>query len=170
MSVAFDERHLAGYGANSPNPKWPNNARIAISFVVNYEEGGENTPLNGDAYSEVFLNETPGGRPRSDRDMNMWRILRLFKEKSFKFTCYAVGKAVELCPEPIKAMVADGHEIASHQYRWIDYALVTEETEREHARLAINAIKNVTGKAPVGWYSGRISPRSRQVVIILLGF
>ncbi|KAJ3203987.1 hypothetical protein HDU83_005430 [Entophlyctis luteolus] len=172
------KKQLAGYGANPPHPRWPRGARIAISFVVNYEEGGENTPANGDARSEVFLNETPGGTPRTERDMNIisesqyeygsrvgvWRILRLFKEKQWKFTCYAVGKAVELCPEPIKAMVADGHEIASHHYRWVDYATLTEEQERHHVHASIAAIKAASGKAPVGWYTGRISPRSRQIV------
>ncbi|KAI9343897.1 hypothetical protein DFJ73DRAFT_790222 [Zopfochytrium polystomum] len=172
----FDKRQLRGYGEHPPNPKWPNGARIALSFVVNYEEGGENTPDNGDEFSEVFLNETPGGLKKPERDMNMetqyeygtrvgvWRILRLFAEKNFKFTCYAVGRAVELTPEPIKAMSDAGHEIASHNYRWIDYAQVTPEVERAHVHACIKAIKDACGKAPRGWYTGRVSTRSRQIV------
>ncbi|KAI8616002.1 hypothetical protein BC830DRAFT_1119893 [Chytriomyces sp. MP71] len=172
----FDTRRLRGYGATPPNPRWPNGARIAVSFVVNYEEGGEHTPANGDAKTEVFLNETPGGAPRADRDMNMetqyeygsragvWRILRLFAQRNWKFTCYAIGRAVELNPEPVKAMAAQGHEIASHNYRWIDYATLTETEERKHVQLCIKELKNATGKAPVGWYTGRISPHSRRIV------
>ncbi|KAJ3245332.1 hypothetical protein HDU78_009577 [Chytriomyces hyalinus] len=173
----FNTRDLRGYGQYGPQPNWPNGARIAISFVVNYEEGGENTPSNGDPATEVFLNETPGGQPKKERDMNMetqyeygsrvgvWRIMRMFEKRGWKFTCYAVGRAVELNPEPVKAMFEQGHEIASHNYRWIDYAALSEEQEREHIHLGINAIKDVIGKPPVGWYTGRISPRSRQIAI-----
>ena len=127
--AGYETRDLKGYGESPPNPKWPNNAKIAISFVVNYEEGGENTPVNGDAKSEVFLNETPGGTPKTERDLNMetlyeygsrcgfWRILRLFEKFKFRFTCYAVGKAVELNPGVVDAMQSRGHEVASHNHR-----------------------------------------------------
>lgn len=119
-------RDFHGYGSQPPHPQWPNGAKLAISFVLNYEEGGENTVSLGDAASEVFLNETPGGKPRHERDINMetqyeygsrcgvWRVLRLFKEKGLKFTCYAVGKAVEENPIVIQEMERQGHEIASH--------------------------------------------------------
>jgi putative urate catabolism protein len=171
-------RDFVGYGEKTPDPKWPNGAKIAISFVVNYEEGGENTVLNGDLKSEVFLNETPGGQARPVRDVNMetqyeygsragvWRILRLFKKYKRVFTCYAVGKAVEKHPDVIKAMERDGHEIASHNHRWIDYQGLTEEKEREYVRDSIKAIKDasLTGRAPVGWYTGRISDQSRRIV------
>ncbi|KAJ3218858.1 hypothetical protein HDU67_003813 [Dinochytrium kinnereticum] len=144
-------------------------------FRSNYEEGGENTLDNGDVASEVFLNETPGGTPRKDRDMNMesqyeygsrvgvWRILRMFEEKNWKFTCYAVGRAVELNPAPIQAMAKAGHEIASHNYRWIDYQHLDEQTEREHVRKAVSVIKNAVGVPPRGWYTGRVSRASRQI-------
>ncbi|KAI9328282.1 hypothetical protein BDR26DRAFT_59141 [Obelidium mucronatum] len=173
----FSKRDLAGYGRTPPNFKWPNDSFIAVSFVLNYEEGGENTVFNGDSHSEVFLNECPGGQPLPQRDMNMesqyeygsragvWRILRLFEEKGWKFTCYAVGKAVELNPEPVRAMASAGHEIASHNYRWINYATLTEEQERCHVQQCIKVIQNAIGKPPVGWYTGRISPRSRQIVV-----
>ncbi|KAJ3030040.1 UNVERIFIED_CONTAM: hypothetical protein HDU68_010291 [Siphonaria sp. JEL0065] len=144
---------------------------------LKYEEGGENSQDNGDLHSEVFLNECPGGQPIPQRDMNMesqyeygsrvgvWRILRLFEKFNWKFTCYAVGKAVELNPVPVQAMESAGHEIACHNYRWINYSSLSEEEERKHVHQGIKAIKDAIGKAPVGWYTGRISPRSRQIVI-----
>ncbi|KAJ2996940.1 chitin deacetylase cda1 [Globomyces sp. JEL0801] len=177
MTFSLEERDFKGYGEITPDPKWPKGAKIAISFVVNYEEGGENTVLNQDKGSEVFLNETPGGQSRIGiRDINMetqyeygsrvgvWRILRAFKKHSYPFTCYAVGRAVEKNPEAIKAMVEAGHEIASHNYRWIDYQTLDESTEREHIRATIKAIKDASGKPPVGWYTGRISTESRRIV------
>lgn len=171
-------RDLRGYGQFTPDPKWPNNAALALNFVVNYEEGGENCIVNGDLQSEVFLNETPGGIPRKCRDINMetqyeygsragvWRLLRLFRKHSFAFTCYAVGRAVELNPNVIKAMEEEGHEIASHNYRWIDYGLVDDQTTADHVRKSIIAIQNAssTQRAPVGFYTGRIGERTRQIV------
>ncbi|KAJ3195080.1 hypothetical protein HK101_001122 [Irineochytrium annulatum] len=173
----FNKRDLRGYGASPPDAQWPNRARIAISFVVNYEEGGENTLDNGDLTSEVFLNETPGGAPRHARDPNMetqyeygsrsgvWRILRMFDEKKWKFTCYAVGRAVELNPEPVIAMAKAGHEVASHNHRWIDYSVLDDKTEREYVHKSIKAISDAVGKPPVGWYTGRIGPNSRRIVV-----
>ncbi|KAI8925872.1 hypothetical protein BC831DRAFT_498124 [Entophlyctis helioformis] len=144
----FSERDLKGYGQHPPNPEWPNGAVLAINFVVNYEEGGENTVANGDPASEVFLNETQyeyGSR------CGVWRILRMFDKHKFPFTCYAVGRAVEHHPAVIHAMETAGHEIASHNYRWINYQNVSEATEREHIRLAIAAIQSAspTGRAPL---------------------
>ncbi|KAI8801954.1 hypothetical protein BJ742DRAFT_835076 [Cladochytrium replicatum] len=179
MSGPFTRRDLAGYGPVTPDPKWPNNAKIAINFVLNYEEGGENTPANNDSHSEVFLNETPGGNPRNGRDMNMetqfeygsragfWRILRLFDELGMKLTSYAVGRAVEHNPVVVRVLEEQGHEVASHNYRWIDYNSLDEEAERQHIQACIRAIQRAspTGRAPVGWYTGRISPRSRTLVL-----
>ncbi|KAJ3293318.1 hypothetical protein HDU79_000427, partial [Rhizoclosmatium sp. JEL0117] len=142
-----------------------------------YEEGGENTPDNGDTHSEVFLNETPGSQPQPNRDPNMetqyeygsrvgvWRIMQLFKERGWKFTCYAVGRAVELNPLPVQVMAKEGHEIASHNYRWINYNTLTESQERQHVHSALKAITTAIGKPPVGWYTGRISPSSRKIVL-----
>ncbi|KAJ3325671.1 hypothetical protein HDV06_003441 [Boothiomyces sp. JEL0866] len=175
----LNQRNLVGYGQYPPHPKWPNNAKIAISFVVNYEEGGENTVANGDKGSEVFLNETPGGQSRVGiRDINMetqyeygsragvWRILRIFDKFKYKFTCYAVGLAVEKNPAAIAEMENKGHEIASHNYKWIDYQGLTKEQEREYIRKTIAAIQAAapSGKAPRGWYTGRISENSRRIV------
>ncbi|KAJ3043251.1 hypothetical protein HDV00_005571 [Rhizophlyctis rosea] len=173
-------RDLIGYGAQPPNPKWPGGAKICLSFVINYEEGGENTVVNGDAGSEVFLNETPGGQSRVGvRDMNMetqyeygsrcgfWRLLRLFDSFKFTFTLFAVGKAVELNPSVVVETEKRGSEVASHNYRWIDYQYVPALVEREHVVKSIEAIKKASpsGKAPVGWYTGRIGPNSRRIVV-----
>jgi putative urate catabolism protein len=176
-------RDFAGYGRNPPDAKWPGGARIAVQFVVNYEEGGENTVLNGDPHSEAFLSETPGGQPVvGARNVNaetmyeygsrvgFWRILRLFEERGLKFTSYAVGLALERNPEAALAMKEAGHEIASHGWRWIDYQNVDEATERDHMRRAIAAHQRLLGERPLGWYTGRISPITRRLVVEDGGF
>jgi putative urate catabolism protein len=176
-------RDFVGYGGNPPDPQWPGDARIAISFVLNYEEGGENTVLNGDAGSETYLHETPGGAARiGERDLNVetvyeygaragfWRIMEMFRERNMNFTCYGVGLALEKNPAAARAMVAAGHEIASHGYRWIDYATVPEEVERAHIRQAIQAIEQTCGVRPVGWYTGRISANTRRLIVEEGGF
>lgn len=176
-------RNLIGYGENSLHPNWPGNARIAVQFVLNYEEGGESCILHGDAASEAFLSEMVGAEPRKGmRHMSMesiyeygsragvWRILRMFRQFQVPMTVFAVGMAVERNPAVIEAMLKDGHEICSHGYRWIDYQYVNEEVEREHIGLAIAAIENVTGKRPLGWYTGRTSPNTRRLVVEEGGF
>ncbi|TPX33007.1 hypothetical protein SmJEL517_g03981 [Synchytrium microbalum] len=169
-------RDVTGYGANPPKVSWPGNAALAVNFVINYEEGGENSPINGDTHTEVFLSETPGGTPRQIRDPNMeslyeygsragvWRLMRLFKQRNMNYTCYAVGKAVEMNPSVIATMHADGNEIASHNYRWIDYNEVGERRTREHVKMSIEAIKNACGVAPVGFYCGRVGPNTRRAI------
>jgi putative urate catabolism protein len=176
-------RDLIGYGANPPNPRWPGNARLALQFVLNYEEGGENCILHGDAASEAFLSESVGALPiPGARNMNMesmyeygsragfWRLLRLFDERAMKFTSYAVGMALERNPAAAEAMLQRGHEIASHGYRWIDYQYVAESREREDMQRAIEAHKAVTGERPLGWYLGRVSPNTRRLVAEEAGF
>ncbi|MYD77445.1 MAG: allantoinase PuuE [Gammaproteobacteria bacterium] len=176
-------RNLIGYGANPPNPNWPNSARIAVQFVLNYEEGGENCILHGDPASEAFLSEIVGADARSGvRHMSMesiyeygsragvWRLLRIFNEYQVPLTIFAVGMAVERNPAVIEEMVRLGHEICSHGYRWIDYQYVPEEIEREHIDLAIKAIESVTGQRPQGWYTGRTSPNTRRLVVEEGGF
>ena len=148
------DRNLVGYGAHPPDPQWPGEARIAVSFVLNYEEGGENTILNGDPASEVFLCETPGGTPiQGGRDLSIesqfeygsragfWRILRLFAERDMRFTSWAVGRALELNPAAGKAMADGGHEVASHGWRWINYKDFTLEQELDHIKKTVAAIK-----------------------------
>ncbi len=176
-------RNLIGYGANPPNPNWPNNARIAVQFVLNYEEGGENCILHGDPASEAFLSEIVGADARAGvRHMSMesiyeygsragvWRLLRIFNEYQVPLTIFAVGMAVERNPAVIEEMIRLGHEICSHGYRWIDYQYVPEEIEREHISLAIKAIESVTGQRPHGWYTGRTSPNTRRLVVEEGGF
>lgn len=176
-------RDLVGYGDNPPDPHWPGGAKLAVQFVLNYEEGGENTVLNGDAASEVYLTEVPGGSPRiGARDLStesqyeygarvgVWRIVRLFASRGLHFTCYGVGLALERNPAVARAMAEAGHEIASHGWRWIDYQTVPEEVEREHLRKCIATIERLTGQRPLGWYTGRISARTRALVAEEGGF
>jgi putative urate catabolism protein len=176
-------RDFVGYGRNPPDPKWPGGARLAVQFVVNYEEGGENTVLNGDPHSEVFLSETPGGAPVvGARNVNaetmyeygsrvgFWRLMRLFEERGLHFTSYAVGLALERNPEAAAALKEAGHEIASHGWRWIDYQRIDEAIEREHMRRAIAVHERLLGERPLGWYTGRISPITRRLVVEDGGF
>ena len=176
-------RDLIGYGRNPPQADWPGGARIAVQFVLNYEEGGENSVLHGDAASETFLSEIVGALPvHGMRHVSMeslydygsrvgvWRILKLFAAKQVPLTIFAVGMAAERHPEAIRAMVADGHEICSHGYRWINYQYVPEHVEREHLLRAIEAIHKAAGAPPLGWYTGRTSPNTRRIVVEHGGF
>ena len=176
-------RDLVGYGANPPDPKWPNGARLALSFVLNYEEGGENTPLEGDPASEAFLHEvvgapaTVGRRNLNTESMfeygsraGFWRVHRIFAEHGLPLTVYAVAQALERNPDAARAMVDAGWEVASHGWRWIDYMEMAEDEECAHLRRAIEAIESVTGHRPVGWYTGRISDNTRRLVVEEGGF
>jgi putative urate catabolism protein len=176
-------RDFLGYGANPPDPKWPNGAKLALSFVLNYEEGGENTVLNGDAGSELYLHEVPGGSPilgernrtvESQFDYGaragVWRILRAFAARKLPLTVYGVGRALELNPTVTRAFADAGHEVASHAWRWIDYHDVDEATERAEIARCVEVIERLTGTRPVGWYTGRISPNTRRLVAEHGGF
>jgi len=176
-------RDLIGYGPQSMDPKWPNNARIAISFVLNYEEGGERCLLHGDDESEAFLSEMPGAIPlKNQRNLNMescyeygskagvWRLLRLFAKYQINVTVFAVAMAIERYPEVAKAMAQAGHEICSHGYRWIDYQNMSIDEEQEHLDKAIAIIKQITGERPLGWYTGRNSINTRALVMQEGGF
>jgi putative urate catabolism protein len=176
-------RDFVGYGAEPPDPRWPGGARLAVSFVLNYEEGGENTPLEGDAASEAFLQEVVGAPPTiGQRNLNtesmfeygsragFWRVHRLFVKHGLPLTVYAVGQALERNPAAAAAMAAAGWEVASHGWRWIDYMDMPEVEEREHIRLAIDAIERATGNRPVGWYTGRTSANTRRLVAEAGGF
>jgi putative urate catabolism protein len=170
-------RDLAGYGAAPPQPKWPGKARLALQFVLNYEEGGENSILHGDPASEAFLSEIVGAQPVADaRHMSMeslyeygsrvgvWRILDLFRRHGLPLTVYGVAMAMERNPAAVEAFLKAGHEIASHGWRWIDYQRVPVNEEREHMRRAIAIHKRLTGERPLGWYTGRTSPNTRKLV------
>jgi len=178
-----DSRDLRGYGASPPDPRWPGGARLALQIVLNYEEGGENCVLNGDSASETYLSEITGAEARQgERHMSMesvyeygsrvgvWRLKNLFDRYRVPVTVFAVGKAVELYPGPVKALFDAGHEICGHGYRWIDYQYVDVNTEREHMQKAIRAIEDAVGERPLGWYTGRCSPNTRALVVEEGGF
>ena len=176
-------RDLKGYGSHAPNPAWPDDARIAVNFVLNYEEGGELTPLNGDSTSEPFMNEVPlgdpilGARNRTSESLydygsrvGFWRIARLFEERKMPMTVFAVGRALELNPEAGAACAELGYEVAGHGFRWIDYRNVAEEIERQHIARTVAMIEQTTGEPPVGWFTGRVSPNTRRLVVEHGGF
>lgn len=176
-------RDLRGYGPKPPSPHWPGEARLALQIVLNYEEGGENCVLHGDAASESFISEIINADARAGvRHMSMesiyeygsrvgvWRLKKLFDQYHIPITVFAVGMAVERNPEPVKALHAAGHEICSHGYRWIDYQYVDEATERDHMQQAIAVITAATGERPLGWYTGRTSPNTRSLVVAEGGF
>ena len=169
-------RDLIGYGRNPPQAQWPGQARIAVQFVLNYEEGGENSVLHGDAASEQFLSEMFNPSAFADRHLSMesiyeygsragvWRILREFEKRQLPLTVFGVGMALQRTPDVTQAFVELGHEIACHGWRWINYQQIDEVTEREHMRLGLDAIKNLTGISPAGWYTGRDSPNTRRLL------
>ena len=176
-------RDMIGYGSTTPDPKWPNRARVAVQFVINYEEGGENRILHGDAAAEAFLSEIIGAEPLlGARHMNIesiyeygsragfWRLYRMFTERDIAVTVYGVAMALERNPEVVAAMVGADWEIASHGYRWIDYKYFEKEAERQHLQKAIAIHTRVTGSRPLGWYTGRNSPNTRQLVVEEGGF
>ncbi|MDQ0589737.1 allantoinase PuuE [Variovorax paradoxus] len=175
-------RDLVGYGRNPPHAQWPGGARIAVQFVLNYEEGAENATLHGDAGSEQFLSEMFNPASFPDRHISMegiyeygsragvWRILREFEKRGVPLTVFGVGMALERYPELAAAFKELGHEIACHGWRWIHYQNLDEATEREHMRLGLEAIEKLTGERALGWYTGRDSPRTRRLVADYGGF
>jgi putative urate catabolism protein len=176
-------RDLIGYGPTPPQAGWPGGARLAVQFVLNYEEGGESSILHGDPASESFLSEIVGARPwQGERHMSMesiyeygarvgvWRLLELFRRKEIPLTLFAVAMAVERNPAVAEAAMKAGHEICSHGYRWIDYRDVPEEIEREHLAKAIQIQTRITGERPLGWYTGRTSVNTRRLVVEDGGF
>jgi putative urate catabolism protein len=176
-------RDLVGYGEQPPDPKWPGGARLALSFVLNYEEGGERTPLEGDLESESYLHEVVGAPPTvGRRNLNtesmfefgsragFWRVHRIFREHDLPLTVYAVAQALERNPQAGRAMADAGWEVASHGWRWIDYLDMPEQDERADMRRAIEAIEQVCGTRPVGWYTGRVSENTRRLVVEEGGF
>ena len=175
-------RDLIGYGRNPPHPRWPDQARIAVQFVLNYEEGAENSVLNGDAASEQFLSEIIGSPAYPARHMSMesifeygsragaWRILREFERRALPLTLFGVSLAMARNPEFVAAVVERGHDIVCHGLRWIHYQQIDEATEREHMRQAVQIVREMTGVAPLGWYTGRDSPNTRRLVCDHGGF
>jgi allantoinase len=175
-------RNMIGYGAKGKSISWPNNARLALQIVLNYEEGGENCVLNGDKYSETFLSEIIGAKAIKGRHISMesiyeygsragfWRLHKLFKEKNIPVTIFGVGLALEQNPEVCEAIKNGNYEVAAHGYRWIDYQDVKKSVEKKHMQQAIKTIKKIFGSRPLGWYTGRCSPNTRDLVFDEGGF
>ena len=181
-AIAPYPRDLVGYGRNPPHAQWPGKARVAVQFVLNYEEGGESSVLHGDAGSEQFLSEMFNPPAFAERHMSMesiyeygsrvgvWRILREFEKRGLPLTVFGVAMALQRHPEAAAAFRELGHEIACHGWRWISYQGLDEATEREHMRLGIDVIRQLTGERPLGWYTGRDSPNTRRLVADYGGF
>src|SRR6478736_8354901 len=160
-------RDMIGYGPNPPDPRWPGGANIAVQFVLNYEEGGERNVLHGDAESETFLSDVIGAPAFSNRHMSveslyeygsragLWRVLRVFDRRGLPLTIFGVATALARNPEAVAAFTARGDELACHGLRWLSYQLVEPEVERAHMTQAVRVMTELTGSAPVGWYTGR---------------
>ena len=179
MTVAPDSypRDLVGYGRWSPHPRWPGDARVAVQFVLNYEEGAESSVLDGDAASETFLSEIIGATAFPARHMSMeslyeygsraglWRILRVFESRRLPLTVFAVAQALRRNPEAAAAFRELDHEVACHGLRWISYQQVEEAVERAHIAEAMATLSEICGSAPLGWYTGRDSPNTRRLIV-----
>jgi len=175
-------RNMIGYGSKEPKVVWPNNAKLALQIVLNYEEGGENNILHGDKHSETFLSEIIGAQAFKDRHINMesmyeygsrrgfWRLHKLFQEKKIPITIFGVAMAFERNPEVCEAIKNGNYEVACHGWRWIDYQNVKKSTEKKDMKLAIKSIKKIFGERPLGWYTGRCSPNTRDLVFDDGGF
>ncbi|MDO6560116.1 allantoinase PuuE [Paraglaciecola chathamensis] len=169
-------RDLIGYGDTPPNPNWPSNAKIAVQFVLNYEEGGENCVLHGDDTSEVFLSEIIGAQAYKDRHLSMesmyeygsrvgfWRLHRLFERLQVPITVFGVTMALQRNPEAVAAMKEANWEIASHGMRWIHYQNMPEAQERKMIDASMQLHQAITGSKPVGWYTGRTSPNTLKLI------
>jgi allantoinase len=180
--VKKNSRDFVGYGSKGKNISWPNEAKLALQFVLNYEEGGENSVLNGDKYSETFLSEIIGAKAIKGRHMSMesiyeygsragfWRLDKLFKENKIPVTIFGVGLALKQNPEVCNAIKNGDYEIAAHGYRWIDYQDIKKSVEKKHMQQAIKIIKDIFGSRPSGWYTGRCSPNTRDLVFEDGGF
>lgn len=176
------QRDFVGYAGRPPQAQWPGGARLALQIVMNYEEGAERSVEDGDASCEVLNCELVGAHPIADRNVSIesmyeygsrtgfWRLMDVFRRRDLPITIFGVAQAMERNPEATAAMVESGHEIACHGLRWIDYQGVPESVEREHIRRAVKTLQSLTGKAPVGWYTGRASVNTRRLVVEHGGF
>ena len=175
-------RNMIGYGSKEPKVVWPNNAKLALQIVLNYEEGAENNVLHGDKHSETFLSEIIGAQAIKDRHINMesmyeygskrgfWRLHKLFQEKKIPVTIFGVAMALERNPEVCEAIKNGDYEVASHGWRWIDYQKVKKNVEKKDMKLAIKTLKKIFSERPLGWYTGRCSPNTRDLVFEDGGF
>ena len=175
-------RNMVGYGKFQPKVEWPNQEKLALQIVLNYEEGSENCVFHGDKYSETFLSEIIGAQPIKGRHINMeslyeygsrrgfWRVHELFQEKKIPVTIFGVGMALERNKDVCDVIKKSDYEVASHGWRWIDYQNIPKATEKKHMKLAIQSIKKIFGQRPLGWYTGRCSPNTRNLVMEEGGF
>jgi len=175
-------RDLIGYGGHPPDPRWPGNARVAVSIVLNYEEGGEYCILHGDAHSEYVLTDVGGDPLPNARNLNVesnfeygsrvgfWEIMRILRSRRIDATVYAVGMALERNPQAVAEIVASGFEVACHGQRWIDYQSVPEAVERADMLKNVEVVTRLIGRRPLGWYTGRPSPNTRRLVVESGGF
>jgi allantoinase len=175
-------RDLIGYGGHPPDPRWPGNARVAVSIVLNYEEGGEYCILHGDAHSEYVLTDVGGDPLPNARNLNIesnfeygsrvgfWEIMRILRSRRIDATVYAVGMALERNPQAVAEIVASGFEVACHGQRWIDYQSVPEAVERADMLKNVEVVTRLVGRRPLGWYTGRPSPNTRRLVVESGGF
>ena len=175
-------RNMIGYGSKEPKVVWPNNAKLALQIVLNYEEGAENNVLHGDKHSETFLSEIIGAQAIKDRHINMesmyeygskrgfWRLHKLFQEKKIPITIFGVAMALERNPEVCEAIKNGDYEVACHGWRWIDYQNVKKSVEKKDMKLAVKKLKKIFGERPIGWYTGRCSPNTRDLVFEDGGF
>ena len=175
-------RNMIGYGSKEPKVVWPNNAKLALQIVLNYEEGAENNVLHGDKHSETFLSEIIGAQAIKDRHINMesmyeygsrrgfWRLHKLFQEKKIPVTIFGVAMALERNPEVCEAIKNGDYEVACHGWRWIDYQNVKKSVEKKDMKLAVKKLKKIFGERPIGWYTGRCSPNTRDLVFEDGGF
>lgn len=183
MKVKFaNARDYVGYGANPVVVQWPNQARIALQFVLNYEEGGENSVQHGDEHAETFLSEIYGAEPYTDRHLSMeslydygsragiWRLLKEFEDRQLPLTIFAIATALAKNPQVTEAFLANGHEICGHGLKWVHYQNVSKAIEREHLQQALALYQQLTGARPLGWYTGRDSPNTRQLLLEEGGF
>jgi allantoinase len=181
--AADQPRDLIGYGRNPPHAQWPGGARIALQFVLNYEEGSENNVMLGDSGSETFLSEIIGAQSFQARHLSMesiyeygsrvgaWRLVREFERRSLPLTVFGVSMALQQNPELTSALLDLGHEIACHSWRWIHYQHMQEDEERRHIALGTQIIRDLTnGQWPLGWYTGRDSPNTKRLVADLGGY
>jgi putative urate catabolism protein len=183
MGGPDDPRDLIGYGAEPPRVRWPGGARLALNFVLNYEEGAENSILHGDDGAETFLSEimnapaVVGARHASMESLydygsraGFWRIRAAFEARGLPLTVFGVAMAMQRNPRAVEAMLTSGWEVASHGYRWINYQNVPEDVERAHMERAIEIHTRLTGARPLGWYTGRSSPHTARLVAQEGGF
>ncbi|QBR84564.1 chitin deacetylase [Legionella israelensis] len=176
------KRDMIGYGGKPPRIEWPNQAKLALNFVINYEEGAERSPLHNDKTAETYGGEFPLiAKPVGQRHLSMeslfeygsrsglWRLLRLFDQYHIPLTFFVTGFALTLNQPFCDYLRHSPHEIAGHGWRWIDYSNLSQKEEKEHMYLCLETIEHLTGQRPLGWYTGRTSEVTRKLLLDIGG-